>query len=259
MEDLITLLLLAMYVAFIALDLALPARTFPKVTYWRAKGLLFFVLYVALSSTLPFLWDDWLGAHRLVDAQGLGTWAGAALGFSVTTLISYAYHRTVHRVPFLFRWLHQMHHSAERIDVFGAFYLSPLDMIGFMMMGSLGLVWAVGLTPEAGLVANALLTFCAVFQHTNLRTPRWLGLFVQRPEAHSLHHQRGVHAFNYSDFPLWDMLFGTYRNPATWSARAGYYDGASRRVVEMLLGRDVSTPVEVSGSDPTLVGAPRSA
>jgi len=82
----------------------------------------------------------------------------------------------------------------------------------------------------------------AAFQHANIRTPRWLGLFVQRPESHAVHHQRGLHACNYSDLPLWDMLFGTYCNPAVWAGQAGLHDGASNRIGEMLIGRDVSTP-----------------
>ena len=39
-----------------------------------------------------------------------------------------------------------------------------------------------------------------------------------------------------------DMLFGTYENPETFEGEAGFYDGASNRVVDMLLGRDVSEP-----------------
>ena len=45
------------------------------------------------------------------------------------------------------------------------------------------------------------------------RTPRWLGYVIQRPEAHGLHHELGEHRRNYSDFPLWDMLTGTFVNP----------------------------------------------
>jgi sterol desaturase/sphingolipid hydroxylase (fatty acid hydroxylase superfamily) len=54
-----------------------------------------------------------------------------------------------------------------------------------------------------------------MFQHANLRTPRWLGYIIQRPESHGIHHERGLHAFNYADLPLWDMVFGTFRNPRT--------------------------------------------
>jgi sterol desaturase/sphingolipid hydroxylase (fatty acid hydroxylase superfamily) len=82
-----------------------------------------------------------------------------------------------------------------------------------------------------------------MFQHMNKRTPRWVGYFIQRPESHCIHHARGVHAFNYSDVPMWDMLFGTFRNPrSVEGVEAGFYDGASRRVGEMLRGRDVTRP-----------------
>jgi sterol desaturase/sphingolipid hydroxylase (fatty acid hydroxylase superfamily) len=41
----------------------------------------------------------------------------------------------------------------------------------------------------------------------------WLGYFIERPESHSLHHQRGVHRHNDADLPVLDMLFGTFHNP----------------------------------------------
>ena len=58
----------------------------------------------------------------------------------------------------------------------------------------------------------------------------------------AVHHARGIHAYNYGNFPLWDVLFGTFRNPATFPQEAGFWDGASARVGAMLLGRDVSAP-----------------
>jgi len=103
----------------------------------------------------------------------------------------------------------------------------------------------LGLSPEAGAWAAAFIGFCGVFQHAQVRTPRWLGYLIQRPESHAIHHARNVHAFNYADLPLWDMVFGTFRNgPAVGTPlpRQGFYDGASARVWEMLAFRDVSRP-----------------
>ena len=84
--------------------------------------------------------------------------------------------------------------------------------------------------------------FCACFQHANIRTPRWLGYIVQRPESHSVHHGRGVHAYNYTDLPIFDLLFGTFKNPEHHEVEAGFYDGASRRLGQLLLGVDVNSP-----------------
>jgi sterol desaturase/sphingolipid hydroxylase (fatty acid hydroxylase superfamily) len=240
MQDALMLALLAGYVLLLVLDFIAPARKFPGVARWRWKGLAFFVLSMAGFMTLPFVWDAWLGQYRLIDASGLPVWAGALLAIAVAQLFSYAWHRAMHNVPLLWRWFHQVHHSAERIDIYGAFYFHPLDVVGFAFVGSLALVLGVGVSPEAALIANTFTTFCAYFGHANLRTPRWLGYFIQRPENHALHHQRGVHAYNYGDIALWDMVFGTFRNPATWAGQAGYYDGASTRIAAALIGRDIT-------------------
>lgn len=232
------------FFAFIAYDTLWPARDYPSVDRWVLKGIVAFLVYAGLSTALPFVWDAWLGEHRLIDATGLGTWGGAAAGFLAVEGFMYGWHRLMHNNDFLWRWFHQMHHSAERVDVAGAFYFSPLDMVGWTFLGSLALVWAVGVTPEAAVVANVIVTFFGMFSHANIRTPKWLGYFVGRPEMHAVHHERGSHAHNYCDLPFIDMAFGTYKNPQTFEGLGGFYDGASSRVVDMLLGRDVSVPSE---------------
>lgn len=241
LADLVSVLLLAAYGVLVALDFFTSARGYPRLGQWRLKGFGFFVLNIGLFSTLPFLWDEWLGAHRLIDATGLGVGLGTLVALLVQQLFSYAWHRSMHNSKLLWRFFHQLHHSAERVDIFGAMYFSPLDVVGFALVGSLAMVWLVGVGPEAAVVANGIATFAALFQHANLRTPQWLGYVVHRPENHALHHARGVHAHNYGDFALWDMVFGTFQNPAKVDAEAGFYDGASQRIGAMLLGKDVST------------------
>jgi sterol desaturase/sphingolipid hydroxylase (fatty acid hydroxylase superfamily) len=83
-------------------------------------------------------------------------------------------------------------------------------------------------------------TFCSMFQHTNIRTPHWLGYIVTRPESHAVHHQRGVHAYNYGDIPLFDIVLGTFRNPREWQEEAGFFDGSSRQMGPMLIGKEIA-------------------
>jgi sterol desaturase/sphingolipid hydroxylase (fatty acid hydroxylase superfamily) len=242
LETLATLSIPAMFLAFIGIEQLASARPLAKVSWWKAKGVLFFLLTVALSTVAPLLWLDFVAAHRLMNLESLGIVGGAALAVVVTQLVAYWWHRTMHHTPLLWRWFHQMHHSAERIDVFGAMYFHPLDVIGFAVVQSVVPFFVLGVAPEAALVAGVVGTFFSLFQHTNIRTPRWLGYFIQRPESHSLHHARGVHAHNYADLPIWDIVFGTFANPASFEAEAGFWDGASKRMGAMLLGRDVATP-----------------
>jgi sterol desaturase/sphingolipid hydroxylase (fatty acid hydroxylase superfamily) len=72
---------------------------------------------------------------------------------------------------------------------------------------------------------------------------------------HAIHHERDAHSGNYCDLPVIDMIFGTYRNPEAFEGAAGFYDGASSRVVDMLLGRDVSEPKAASATGAATVTA----
>jgi sterol desaturase/sphingolipid hydroxylase (fatty acid hydroxylase superfamily) len=74
-------------------------------------------------------------------------------------------------------------------------------------------VFVLRLSPAAAMLCAWLGAFYGMFQHFNIRTPCWLGFVIQRPEAHAEHHRCGVHAHNYSDLPLWDLLAGSWRNP----------------------------------------------
>ena len=240
--DPVSLTVLALYGALITWEALAPARKLPEIRGWKLMGLSAFVVYFFVSSYLPLVWAEQLAQFQLFDLTSLGTWGGAVVGILLVELGIYTWHRTMHNSNVLWRVFHQMHHSAERVDAFGAFWFSPADMIGWTVLYSLALTLVVGITAEATTVVLLVTTLLAVFQHTNVRTPQWLGYFVQRPESHSYHHERGVHARNYSDLPVFDMIFGTFYNPRAFAPATGFYDGASARIIDMLLARDVSVP-----------------
>jgi sterol desaturase/sphingolipid hydroxylase (fatty acid hydroxylase superfamily) len=139
-----------------------------------------------------------------------------------------------------------MHHSAERVDTYGTFWFSPLDMVGWTILGSLALTLLVGVNPQAATAILLLTTFFSIFQHSNINTPRWLGYLIQRPESHSIHHGRNIHWNNFSGLPIFDILFGTFRNPKGYEVETGFYLGASGRLSDMLLFKDVSEPLAQS-------------
>jgi len=47
---------------------------------------------------------------------------------------------------------------------------------------------------------------------TLLPTLRWLRFFVQTPELHLIRHQYDVHSYHYSEMPIRDSIFGSYRS-----------------------------------------------
>lgn len=238
--DPVSLTVLALYAALIVVEALFPARPLPPVRLWRTRAFAVFIVYFFLSSYLPLVWSEALAPYKLVDLGHVNPYLSAVVAVLCYEFLVYWWHRAMHGSDVLWRGFHQMHHSAERIDAWGAFYFHPLDMVGWTVLSSLTLTLGFGLDPQAVSWFLYATTFLGVVQHTNVRTPQWLGYLVQRPESHSVHHERGVHRHNYSDLPLWDWVFGTFRNPKDFAGEAGFFPGASARLPQLLLFRDVA-------------------
>lgn len=237
--DPISLWILGMYAVLILWEAILPARALPHVPYWRIKGIIFFFFFFYLSSYLPLLYAEWLPTSQLIDLSGIHTVTAAVIGILLYELGMYVWHRAMHNSNWLWKIFHQMHHSAERLDTYGAFYFSPFDMMGFTVLGTVCFSFIMGLPAQAITVVLLVTNFFSIFQHANIKTPTWVGYIVQRPESHAIHHARGIHAYNYSDLPLFDILFGTFKNPEKYIKETGFYQGASAKVKDMLLFKNV--------------------
>jgi sterol desaturase/sphingolipid hydroxylase (fatty acid hydroxylase superfamily) len=243
--------------AFLLLDLFVQRRRYEPARFWRLRGLAVTAAIFLWSGEVAAFWAWLLGDYHLLDLAGLGTFGGAAVGVVAYEVFHYLYHRAVHESPWLWRFVgHQVHHSAERLDAWGAYYLHPFDAALFTTGASLVFVPLLGLTAEATVLGALFLTFNAMFQHANIATPYWLGYLIQRPESHNIHHARGVHRWNYADLPIIDMLFGTFWNPRSVDdTPCGFYPGASARLLDMLIGRDVSVPAPAESPRPAVEAA----
>lgn len=229
---------------FLLLDTVQSTRKYKTPKFWKLRGIVITGFVVYLSMAIAGMWEGIFANYSMFDNSELSVPLGALLGIFVYEFGHYWYHRAVHASDFLFNLTHQIHHSAEGIDSYSAYYLHPMDVLAFTTISSLAFFPILGLSLEAGLYAAAFVGFNVMFQHVNIKTPHWIGYFIQRPESHCIHHERGLHAYNYADLPLIDMIFGTFRNPKADEAypKAGYYDGASLRMAEMLLFQDVTEP-----------------
>jgi len=259
--DLIALLVPAMYFAALATEARWPARTFPPRRGWRWVGVGFLILIATAGATVPLLLPvQWMAAHRWLEGSGLGVVGGTVVGWIVLSFFSYLYHRTAHAWSPLWRISHQIHHSPQRVDVSGSALFHPFEMVVQVLLQLFVTVLVLGLDPLAAALTGVVAAFYGIFQHWNVRTPRWLGYVIQRPESHCLHHERGVHARNYADFPLWDMLFGSFHNPREFAGACGFDAPADRRMAAMLAWRDVNEDLYGSGSlgmQPVVLSAQR--
>ncbi len=241
--DPISLIVIGMYVALFIWESLFPRhRNLPSVKFATLRGLIAFAVFFYLSSYLPLLTDTYLSSYQLMDLSGLPLGAQIAIGLFFYQFMLFIWHFSMHKSDTLWKIFHQMHHSAEKLDIPSAFYFSPMDMVGFTLLGSLVFALIMGVNPSAATIIILSLNFLSIFQHANIKTPVWLGYIIQRPEQHAIHHGRGIHAYNYSDFPVYDLIFGTFNNPKDYQGEYGFYDGGSARVLDMMSFKDVSKP-----------------
>lgn len=231
----------ATYFIMLAIEWVRPGRSFPQRTGWQWIGIGFLLLSMAIGNALPlFLPLDWMAEHRWFDGTGLGVVGGAIVGFLVLELAVYAWHRSAHTFGPMWRIFHQIHHSPQRVDVPGALLFHPLETVAYTLIPLFVTVIVLGLDPLAAAITGTLFTFYGLFQHWNIRTPQWLGYLIQRPESHCVHHRKGVHFYNFSDLPLWDIVFGTFRNPKQFLGECGFEGDGERRLGAMLAFEDVN-------------------
>jgi sterol desaturase/sphingolipid hydroxylase (fatty acid hydroxylase superfamily) len=164
-------------------------------------------------------------------------WRGF-IGWFIGTFVYYWWHRLRHQDGF-WRIFHQVHHSPARIEILTSFYKHPVEILANAILSAAILYPLLGCSTLGTVWYNFFAATGEYFYHANVKTPAWLRYFVQTPELHSIHPQFGVHAFNYADIPIWDRLFGTYRDATDFSERCGFPDGAEQRLGSMLVFADV--------------------
>lgn len=227
-------------VTMILVEIAAPGRNWRKVSGWWTRALLLNAVQVFVVFTAGLTWDRWLNGESLWNGDVLGVTGGALIGYLVITFVYYWWHRMRHEINFLWRWLHQVHHSAQRIEILTSFYKHPFEIFLNSLLSSAILYLVIGLSPEAATLAILITGLAELFYHWNIRTPYWLGFVFQRPESHCIHHKEGWHKNNFSDLPLWDMLFGTFHNPREFKETCGFGPECEPRLAELLRGVDVN-------------------
>ena len=224
-------------VAMIAIERIAPNVDQPRVPGWIARLVALNAVQLGIVYLAAWSWDRWLPQWQLVDGSRLPAPLGIAIGYLAITFVYYWWHRARHELPLLWRWLHQVHHSPVRIECAMSFYKHPFEILLNGLLSSTVLYVVIGLPTSAAGIVVAITGLAELFYHWNLRTPYWLGFVFQRPEMHRRHHERDWHRSNYSDLPLWDLLFGTFDNPRGTPSPCGFADGAERQLPRMLLGR----------------------
>lgn len=194
-------------------------RHWPEVRGWWPRVILVNLFQAGIIWIAGWAWEGWMKENALWHVSSLWDgWAGsgtllshllgAAVGYLSITYVYYWWHRWRHESDFLWKFVHQLHHSPQIIRVETSFYKHPLEIASNGIIVSALLYLFLGLDITSSTWAILLAGLGEFFYHWNVPTPTWIGPFIQRPEAHCVHHETDLHSKNYSDIPLWDMTAG---------------------------------------------------
>jgi sterol desaturase/sphingolipid hydroxylase (fatty acid hydroxylase superfamily) len=217
-----------------------PAHRLAVVPHWWARVLLTHTAQCLVVLLGGITWDLWAqhSAWRGLFATS-PLIVQVIVGYLLTTLIYYFWHRVRHESKLFWRLCHQLHHSPRRMEVFMALYKHPVELTLNSLLSALILYPLTGCSPLAASIVLIITGIAEFFYHWNIRTPHWLGYFIQRPESHRIHHQKNHHTQNFADLPIWDMIFGTCHNPKKDVPEVGFDDWREDRFEDMLAFRDV--------------------
>ena len=234
-----TILLISITTLFLILERIFPGRSLPNSTGWYIRSLSINFIQLGITLLTGKIWLVWFGEFSLFDLSELNLPVlEGFIGWFIGTFVFYWWHRLRHKDGF-WQVFHQIHHSASRIEILTSFYKHPIEIFINSFITALILFPILGVSLLASFWYNLFAATGEYFYHANVKTPKWLRYFVQTPELHSIHHQYDVHNYNYSDIPIWDRIFGTYKDTIEFTERCGFPEGAEQRLPEMLIFKDV--------------------
>lgn len=192
------------------------------VCYWFFVPLFARVVRIGLLVLGAGLVFNVYGADELVafydNGHGplsqLPLWIQAILFLVLSDFMLYWLHRMYHGGAF---WkYHAIHHSSEEVEWISAARFHPVNLFLGSVAVDVVLLMA-GISPNIMLWVGPFTTFHSGFVHANLN---WsLGPFkyvLASPVFHRWHHtslEQGGNTNFAGTFPIWDVMFGTFRMP----------------------------------------------
>ena len=199
-----------------------PKRSGP--IHRKARWLTNLVLTTLNIIVMGLLPVTFFGMGVWAQEQGYGLFNNVSLPLAVLVMgtllargfISFFTHFLMHKVPLLWR-LHRVHHLDTELDITTTVRFHPFEFLGALIPG-VPLVVAFGLSPWVLLLYELLDAAITLFSHANIRLPerleRVLRYVIVTPDLHRVHHSswQPETDSNFSAvFPIWDILFGTFR------------------------------------------------
>ena len=236
------LLIISIALCMILIEKAWPSNELPIVHNWWTRIIFINFIQMLIIILAGYSWDLWFKEYSIINLRNKFSYpAQAIIAYFISTFIYYWWHRIRHESKLFWLLCHQLHHSPRRIEILTSFFKHPVEILLNSWISGVLVYFILGCSIEAGAVYTILTAIAEFFYHWNIKTPHFIGYFIQRPESHRIHHKFQHHTQNFADLPIWDMLFGTFFNPKEKILKCGYTELREDRFEDMLMLKDVNS------------------
>lgn len=198
------------------------------------------VIGIPLSLYLAQLVTEHVPFLRLGLLANLPAWANLILWVSISDLVTYWLHRSMHQSPWLWA-LHKIHHSQKELNPLTTWRTHTFEFL-YLNLGNFIVGLLLGNFVGYYTVVVGLLAASQFAQHSDINwTYGPIGKLVVSPRFHARHHSTAPEDLNInfgSFFIVWDHIFGTARHVADRAPGYGLA-GAEDNVPESFLRQQV--------------------
>ena len=234
-----TILIIVATSIFMTLERLFPGRELPNSKGWYLRAILITLCQVGITLMTNKIWIKVFHGFSFFNLSKLESpFFQGFISWFIGTFFFYWWHRLRHRNGF-WHIFHQVHHSPKRIEAITSFYKHPIEILSDSALSAIIMYVLLGVTLQGAFWFNFFAATGEYFYHSNLKSPKWLKYIIQTPELHSIHHQLDVHKYNFADIPLWDRIFGTYKDTNEFAEQCGFPNNNERKLWKMLLFKDV--------------------
>ena len=213
---------LIVFFFFFSLERLIPHHNHPIPKQFGTWWTLLAIYSLVWLRVLFYFWVNPIDSVFSINFSS--KFAEGILFYVIYSFGNYWLHRWKHSNRFLWLYIHRLHHSPSHMDSRLAFYRHPTEIlfntIYIVLLGK----FCLNISVEALAIALAIEGCLECFHHSNIYFPkkwRWLGYVVQLPGMHLVHHEYGLHRYNYAPF-LWDWVFSTINIPNSWDKKLGF-------------------------------------
>ena len=213
----------SIFLIFFTLERLLPARKHERASFFYSWNMAVNAFAIVWFSGVLLLWGNL--PDGVVNTE-LGVFGNALVFYLIWSFCGYWWHRVRHANRFLWNKIHKFHHSPPAMEAAVAFFKHPFEYGSNSILITL-IAWFFGFPAEAIIIGLTIEGTLEVFHHSNIKLPRWLrfiGYVIQTPDMHLVHHERGLHRYNYATC-IWDTVFGTVYIPDRWEGKQGFASG----------------------------------